>query len=68
MYTEPSVPFYMVLSVYIPLVLAAYLGIFLGLSALVALARALAGVLHGKGREHSAGAGAPGLGLEPGKA
>lgn len=35
MYTEPSIPFYMALSIYVPLVLIAYLIVFLALSAII---------------------------------
>jgi len=45
MYPEPSVPFYCVLSVYIPLLLLAYLAVFLTLSAVVSSVRGIASVL-----------------------
>ena len=50
MYPEPSVPFYCVLSVYIPLLLAAYLAVFLTLSAVVSTVRGIASVLRRLGR------------------
>lgn len=64
---EPSAPFYMALSVYVPLVLVAYLGIFLGLSALAAVGRFLVGVFRKKetGRVPAGGAR---LGMAAGKA
>ncbi|MEW6441645.1 MAG: hypothetical protein AB1640_11985 [bacterium] len=49
MYPEPTVPFY-VLSVYVPLVLVAYLAIFLTLSAVVRCFGAIAAALHGHTR------------------
>jgi len=64
---EPSAPFYMVLSVYVPLVLVAYLVIFLGLSAMVALARTLVGLFRRRDRDPLP-AGRARLGLAPGKA
>lgn len=64
---EPSVPFYMVLSVYVPLVLVAYVGIFLALSALAALGRSLAGAFRARERDHHA-AGRTRLGVAAGKA
>lgn len=64
---EPSVPFYMVLSVYVPLVLVAYLIIFLGLSAMAALARTLVGLFRGRDRGPIP-AGRTRLGAAPGKA
>ncbi|MEW6441613.1 MAG: hypothetical protein AB1640_11825 [bacterium] len=51
MIPEPSVPFYGVLSVYIPLVLVAYLAVFLSLSAMVRCLTGLAAILHRQGRD-----------------
>jgi hypothetical protein len=48
MYPEPAVPFYYVLSVYVPLFLIAYLGIFLTVSAAVRWLRAITTALHGR--------------------
>lgn len=64
---EPSVPFYTVLSVYVPLVLVAYLGIFLGLSALAALGRSLVAVFRKKETDRVP-AGGGSLGMAAGKA
>ena len=50
MYPEPSVPFYCVLSVYIPLLLIAYLALYLTLTVVVGCVRRIASVLHREAR------------------
>jgi hypothetical protein len=57
MYPEPTVPFYYVLSVYVPLFLIAYMGILLTVSAVVRCLRAITTALHG--HEHR------GVGITP---
>ncbi|MEW6441246.1 MAG: hypothetical protein AB1640_09975 [bacterium] len=64
MYTEPGVPFYMVLSVYLPLLLMGYLAVFLAL--MVRMARFCASLVHGKEREERPRR--VGLAYEPGRA
>ena len=49
MYTEPSVPFYMVLSVYVPLLLIAYLAVFFTLSTAASCLRGIISLLHRHG-------------------